>query len=281
MCAITLALPAPAQSGSGLASMNQPGRIVVKISKSAMVTIGVATAITAGLVPATMQSAGASTTACASYCTSPYTQLGGSGEVLTVDGSTVDMAAASSTNTDQDWTVEYESSVSALEGIGLVSDRMTLNYGLSYVYQFEWAPDGQTSDQCLADSAAQESNPTEDENSAYYIPQLKVVLAQCGTTAATLWAADQNTVSLSLGYTDLINLGYEAESTFLSPTNNEPYSQLNSQYSDPAVLTVSGSTVALAPLTETAGVPESAQMWAAYQSPAEAQVQKAATQKSS
>jgi hypothetical protein len=80
---------------------------------------------------------------------------------------------------------------------------------------------------------------------------MPTTLSQCGTTTATLWAADWNN-GQDGAPTDLINPGYEAQYTFLAPTGSD-FGQLASQYSEPAVLTYSSGSGALAPLAEIGG----------------------------
>jgi hypothetical protein len=248
----------------------------LKLSKPAMVSVAVAAAIAAALVPISRQTAGASTSACGTPCTSPYNMSDGTGEALTVSGTSVDMATASTTNTAQDWTVEYEQTVSTLVSDGLVSNRFMINYSNSPVYQFEYAPGGTPKNLCLADVAS--DAPVNDYGPPYYMPTLQVTLSQCGTTTATLWAADWNN-GQDGAPTDLINLGYEAQTTFLAPTSSN-FGQLTSQYSEPAVLTVSGNSVALAPLAEIGGVVPATQQWGDFLSSVALQVTKNAMSKS-
>ena len=54
-------------------------------------------------------------------------------------GSNVQTTTASTTNSAQDWTVEYEQTVSTLASAGLISNKLAINYGNSPAYQFEYA----------------------------------------------------------------------------------------------------------------------------------------------
>jgi hypothetical protein len=235
------------------------------------------TAVAAGAVTASLPAAVASTTACGTWCTSPYVGSQGTGEALTVSGNNVVMETASTTNTAQGWTVESENTVSNDAEFGVISDKWAMNFGSSDIYEFQYAPGGIPSDKCLADASS-----TEENSLAEYQPMLTVTLSQCGTTAATLWAADQNTLdSESNGSTDLVNLGYEASYTFLAP-NTDGDDSLTSQYAEPAVLTVtgtctgsgSGCSVVLAPLSEIGGTVSATQLWGNYISPAQAELKK-------
>lgn len=234
------------------------------------VAVAVALALT-GTVTVSLPAAVASTTACGSACTSPSNES--SGEVLTVSGSSVVMAAASTTNSAQDWTVEDEYGVPNAVSAGVVSAKLNMNYSDSELVEFQYAPDGVPSDKCMGDT------PAVNSGSAFYNPTLTVGLVQCGVTAASLWLIDQNG-ALDV-YDDLINAGYEVGYTYLAP--NTGYSvyagdfPLNNQnpvtspFAEPAVLTVSsgssGSTVGLAPLSEIGGVVSPSQAWTAYTAP--------------
>jgi len=116
---------------------------------AAVVVAGIAT-----IVPVSLESAGASTAACGTWCTSPYNQAAGSGEVLTVSGNSVVMATASTTSSTQDWTPEYEGDVTDAAGAGVAAQKLTLLYGDSSVYEFQYAPNGVPSDTCLSDGSS-------------------------------------------------------------------------------------------------------------------------------
>jgi hypothetical protein len=246
------------------------------VVKRPRVYLAVAALIVAAIVPATLvstRSAGASTAACGSACTSPSVQSLGTSEVLTVSGSSVVMSAASTSNTGQDWTVESEGGVPGAVTAGVVSAKLLMNYGNGELVEFQYAPAGVPSDECLANTAAIPYSIT-DQTDYWYIPTLTVVLAQCGITAQSLWIIDTNNET-SGGYVDLINAGWESEYAYGDDTL-ETSDTLTSPFAEPAVLTVTTSTsssgsstskVVLAPLSEIGGMVSSSQMWTAYTAP--------------
>jgi hypothetical protein len=226
----------------------------------ARIYLAVVAAIVAAFVPVSLISAGASTTACGESCTSPSAESLGTGEVMTVSGSSLVMSAASTSNSAQDFTVEGEGNVQAAVTAGVVSSKLLLNYYNSNLVEFQYAPNGVPSDKCVADTASDAA--VNDYTPPNYMPTLTVQLEQCGVTAASLWIVDQNGALDQ--YDDLINAGYEATYTYLAPS---AYSGLEttSPFAEPAVLTVSSNgTVGLAPLSEIGGVISPTQAWTAY-----------------
>jgi hypothetical protein len=227
----------------------------------AAMAVSAAVAVAAGYLSADASTtAQASTAACGSACTSPTNELAGTGEALAVSGSSVVMAAASTTNAAEDWTPEVEEQdVSAAAEAGVVSQKLDLNYSNDALVEFQYAPDGVPSDQCVGDTSALNSSQT------YNNPTLSVALEQCGVTAATLWILDENTLASGNGYVDLINAGYEAGYTYLAPYTGDSTlagpDPVASPFAEPAVLTVSSGKVVLAPLSELGGVVSAAQMW--------------------
>jgi hypothetical protein len=237
------------------------------MSKKTRVYLGIVAVVVAAAVPAGLMSAGASTAACGSACTSPSVESL-SGDVLTVSGSSVVMSAASTSNSAQDWTVEPEGNVTAAANAGVVSSKLELNYSISNLVEFQYAPDGLPSDKCLGDLS------TENSTETFYVPTLSVGLVQCGVTAASLWIIDQGN-ALST-YDDLINAGYQVGYTYGAPVNPTAGQDVTtSPFFEPAVLTVStsgsgsssSSSVGLAPLSEIGGVISPAQAWTAYTAP--------------
>ena len=248
------------------------------MSKRPRIFLAVAALIVAAIVPATLlytRSAGASTAACGSSCTSPSVQSLGTGEVLTASGSTagsaVEMAAASTSNSSQDWTVEAEGGVPNAVTAGVLPAKLLMNYSSGTLVEFQYAPAGSPSDECMADSY---TSGGDDEWNA---PNLTVELARCGITAQSLWIIDAN--NLTNGYVDLINAGYEAQFSYLAD-NTGGFNDMTSPFAEPEVLTVNSSDdVVLAPLSEIGGVVSSGQMWTAYTAPDQsalrAQIEKA------
>jgi hypothetical protein len=236
------------------------------MSSKTKVCLVAAAVVVAVAVPSSVLSlwAGASTTACGSSCTSPYSESLGSGEVLTVSGSSVVMAAASTTSSAQDWTVQVEGPVSAAVSAGVLSAKLNMLYANDTMVEYEFAPNGVPSDKCLADTMA----PTLQLGGTVAInaPTLTVVLAQCGITAQSLWILDGPG---SNGFLDLINAGYSTQYNYALPVD-APSANLTSPFAEPAVLTVnSNGGVVLAPLNELGGVVSPAQMWANWSAPAQ------------
>jgi hypothetical protein len=229
----------------------------VKISKKASLSAMVVAAIAATLVPLSLESAGASTTACGSWCTSPTNQSAVTANTLTVSGNSVGMAAASTTSSGQDWTPVGEGQVYNAVAAGVLSTRLNMLYSGDYLFEYQYAPNGVPSGQCLADG---DSNANVNDNiPPVYLPTLTVVLTQCGVTAASLWIVDGT--NESNGYVDLINAGWESSYTYLASTasNADP---INSPFAEPAVLTVNSSgKVVLAELSEIGQAVSPGQMW--------------------
>jgi hypothetical protein len=228
-------------------------------SNRAKVYLAVGTLAAAAAVPASLlsMSAGASTTACGVSCTSPYNQSLGTGQELTVSGSSVVMSAASTTNSAQDWTVEQDGDVSNAVSAGVLPAKLNMLYSTDPVVEYQYAPDGVPSDKCLSNTSTDPGN-----DSPYNVPTLTVVLAQCGLTAQSLWILDAS--NETSGYVDLINSGYAATYSY-EASNSGTADDLTSPFAEPAVLTVNSSgSVVLAPLSELGGVVSTTQMWASY-----------------
>jgi hypothetical protein len=206
-------------------------------------------------VPASflIQSASASTAACGDECSSPSNESLGSGEVLTVSGSNVEMAAASTTSSAQDWIPENEGSVSDAVNYQLISSKYAWQYSGDSVYEYQYAPDGVSSGQCLA---ANDTTYSTDAGLGDDTQDISVMLYPCGTSTETLWILDATGVSN--GYEDLINADQEGTCTASGDCS------LNTPFSNPAVLTVSGKQLVVAPITSTSGVVSATQSWANY-----------------
>jgi hypothetical protein len=240
------------------------GRVGTRKAKVYLV-VAAAAVIVAAALPASLlsASAGASTTACGSSCTSPYNKSDGTGEALTVSGSNVDMSAASTTSSTQDWTPEQEGDVSNAVSAGVLSEKLNMLYSTDQLVEFQYAPNGVPSDKCLADTASDIVGI--DQTGQWYAPTLTVVLAQCGVTAQSLWILDAS--NEANGYVDLINAGYAATYTYLAGTP-AAFDNLTSPFAEPVVLTINSSgSVVLAPLSEIGGVVSASQMWAAWSAP--------------
>jgi hypothetical protein len=239
------------------------------INKAKVYLVGMA-AVTALAVPASLLSAdapaGASTTACGSSCTSPSVQSVGTGQVLTFSGTSVTMSAASTTSSGQDWTPEQEGDVANAVAAGVLSPKLNMQYSTDQLVEFQTAPNGVPSDQCIADSYT--GTTITGGQSEFNTPNLTVVLAPCGITAASLWIVDAS--NEANGYVDLINAGYEAAYSYLAQ-NVATFENETSPFAEPAVLTVNSSgKVVLAFLSELGGVVSPTQMWTAWSAPAQA-----------
>lgn len=230
------------------------------ISKSANAYLGVAATI-AALVPAILVSldapVGAATAACRSACTSLTAKSLGTGEVLAVSGSSVTMSAASRAGSTADFTAVQEGDVANAVSAGVLSAKLDMLYSTDQLVEYEYAPNGVPSGNCLANTWT--NNPTQLQ--PYNVPTTTVVLARCGLTAQSLWILDAT--NASSGYVDLINAGYEATFGYLAPTANNA-NTLTSPFAEPEVLMVSGSTVELAELSEIGGVVSPTQMWTGW-----------------
>jgi hypothetical protein len=238
------------------------------LTKAKVYLVGMAV-IAALAVPANLLSAdapaGASTTACGGSCTSPSVQSVGTGQVLTASGTSVTMAAASGSSSGQDWTPEQEGDVANAVAAGVLPPKLNLLYSTDPLVEFQTAPNGVPSDQCLADSF---TTPIGAGASPFFLPNLSVVTAQCGITAATLWIVDAS--NEANGYTDLINAGYEAGFSYLAPSSTTS-ENVTSPFAEPAVLTVNSSgKVVLAFLSQLGSTVSPTQMWTAWSAPAQA-----------
>lgn len=228
----------------------------MKSSRTAVLCLAIAAAITAAAVPIGLQQAGASTTACGIACTSPYNESAGTGLALTTTGSSVSMAAASSTNSGQDWTVVSENQAGGAVTAGVLSSKLDVLYSGDLIVEFQYAPNGVPSDQCLAENTSQLISTT----------SVGLTMTQCGVSVASLWIIDQN--NASGGFVDLISAngvpGYDGS-----------WSLINA-FAEPGVLTVtSKNTLAVQPLSQLGmagtGAPgvSSSQMWADYLAPSQ------------
>jgi len=239
------------------------------LSKAKVFLVGLAV-ISALAVPASLLSAdapaGASTTACGSSCTSPSVQSVGTGQVLTVSGTSVTMSAASGTSSTQDWTPEQEGDVANAASAGVISAKLNMLYSTDQLVEFQYAPNGVPSDQCLADSYS--GSTITGGQPPWSDPNLSVVTAQCGITAASLWIVDAN--NEANGYVDLINAGYASLYNYMAQ-NVAAAENLTSPFAETTVLTVNSSgKVVLAFLSELGGVVSPTQMWAAWSAPVQA-----------
>jgi hypothetical protein len=237
--------------------MKMPHKIRVSLTVAAVI---VAAAVPAGLLYGSP--VGASTAACGTACTSPSVESQGTGEVLAVSGNSIVLASANTTSSTQDWTPLFEGPVSGAVSAGVVSAKLDMNYSGADLEEFEYAPNGAPSDECLANTAS--TSPSTD----WYEPTLNVALEPCGITAQSLWILDGP--NASNGYLDLINAGYETQSEYANAEISTSNANLTSPFAEPEVLTYNSSgKVVLAPLSEIGGVVSTSQMWADWSAPAQ------------
>jgi hypothetical protein len=202
------------------------------------------------------------------------------GDVLAVSSlskGTVALAAANTTSSAQDWAPVAEGIVSNAATAGVLSSRLDMLYSGDALVEYQYAPDGIPSGQCLADGSAQSAVDGEDTFTFNY-PSTSVVLGQCGLTAQTLWIVDGN--NESNGYVDLISAGYESVYSYgnfapqpytsglgVASSDQDAQNLVTSPFAEPYVLTVNNSgTVVLATLSDVGSV-SSAQMWSGWSSP--------------
>jgi hypothetical protein len=215
-------------------------------------------------------SAQASTAACGNACSSPYNLLTGSGEVLGFSGSTVKLQTASTTSSGQDWTLLVDNGNGAdantFVGAGLMPKELAVLYGGDAVVEFETAPDGVPSGQCLAAAIS------------YEVLTGGVDLQPCGSNTPI-------EVTQSVGLDDTVATDYTVSpTTFLLDQNvngtTDLISGTTTTFSVPDVLsaTTSGSTTTLsiAPLDEIGGVITPGQLWTSIAGSAIAAVLKTA-----
>jgi hypothetical protein len=220
----------------------------------------------------------ASTSACGGACANPSNQSVGTAETLTVsivanpdapsascptavtaaelESTPVNcllsfsLAAASSTNAGQDWTVMLEGGsdgVDAFVSGGALSSKLGIQYGSDDVVEFEAVPNGVATNMCLAVSTG---------SSALGVPTSGVSLAQCGQVTTTVTSGVTTISSPSAWILDLTNdaNGYL---DLISGTGQA--------FSNPNVLAVTGSGSKLSlttqPLNEMNGVVSPNQMW--------------------
>ncbi len=200
------------------------------MSGRARVYIAVAAVIVAAAVPAGLiygSSAGASTTACGSACTSPTVQSLGTGEALAVSGSSVVMSTANTTSSTEDWTPESEGTVgnASLRRCGVPG--CSWQYDADQLVEYQYAPNGVPSDECLADTA---SVPL--QGPSFYAPSLTVALEPCGITAQSLWILDAS--NGSNGYVNLVNAGYAAASAYDEPENASSNDDFTIPFAEPS-----------------------------------------------
>jgi hypothetical protein len=207
------------------------------------VAAAVVVVVAAGVLSVSLQSAGASTAACGSTCASPSVQLLGTGQVLTVSGSSVKLAAASSTDTAQDWSPELEGTVTGAIAATLIPAQYGFQYSGDYVYEFQYAPGGKPSDQCL-------SAVYSDVDDGY----VDAGLSQCGISSVSLWIMDGPG---SGGYVDYINAGFD-----FSVSNGDGGTDYYVPFAEPGVLTASSSgSLSLTALSDLGGVVDPSQNW--------------------
>ena len=247
---------------------------------AAVVAVVVVAAVPVGVLSMSASApAGASTAACGSACTSLSVESEGTSMDLTVTGSassgySVGLAAASDTNTGQDFSPVAENTVGNDSFYGFVPNKWNVLYSSGYLLEYQFAPGGIASGYCLADGVTQETvvlTPPDqtDESGIAYVPNTSVTMAPCGISLQTVWMIDPNTQALvGNGYTDLINMGYAVEpkydDTAAASTGalmSPPTSSLVSPFAEPEVLAYSGGKLVLQQLSEVGSTVSTSQMW--------------------
>jgi hypothetical protein len=204
--------------------------------------MALALAMVGGALLGVAPTAQAATTTCGNACVSLYSQMLGSGQVLAngpkegfpppgcnnskpTCGDSVMLAQAGNGNANEDFFGNNEGTVAQFAQAGLLSDNLTLHYANDSVFEFEYAPDGMASGQCVGS-------------------YLGIVLQPCGTNDKTLFIVDSaNAVN---GFSDLI-------------------SGTTTTFSNPMVLTVSTGgprQLSLATLSQSGTTVSDTQMWA-------------------
>jgi hypothetical protein len=248
-------------------------RVSKKVGVPLAVVVMVAAAVCVSLVSAGVP-ARASTTACGPACASPSVESLGTGEVLTAEGSDegsgVKLAAASTSDTTQDWTIMSENTVGNAVSAGVLSSKLAMLQNPSTLIEIEYVPGGDPSGLCLADTAS--ALAAAGGGSSYYeTPTTSVALEPCGTTAQSLWIIDIN-CELDT-YCDLINAGYETWYNYGAPADPDQDEadgdNLTTPFAEPMVLTASSSgALSLAMLAELGNVvPPADQAWTDYTAP--------------
>jgi hypothetical protein len=257
---------------------------VIKFNKVGVCAAAVAAIVVAGaaVLPAGLLGpgapAGASTAACGAPCTSLSVETDGTTEYLTVSGSSnsgysVGLAAASTTNDDQDFTPLDEGGVPNAVQWQVLPDRWEMNYAEGLLVEYEFAPGGIPSGQCLADGVS----TVYTGNGAYtnYEPNTSVTLATCGYTPQTLWFADPYNAGDVPGYDDLINAGYAVDPNYNNTVAPNPPSTFETPFFVPDVLTASGKNVELEQLSQLGSNVSAGQMWTGYTAPGQTALRKA------
>jgi hypothetical protein len=223
-----------------------------------------AVVLAALLVKISLPAAQASTTECGSPCFSLSVQEDGTSEDLTVTGSAADgysvgMATASTTNTGQDFTLESYGDVgnSNIEESGVVPAKLLLNYSGDTLVEFQYAPGGAPSDQCLSNGLS------ESAADAGVTASLTVTLNQCGLSDQTLWILDGSGTD---DYIDLISAGYSGSISYGGSNALDGQSMLSGtgMFAEPAVLTLGSKGVDLNFLSEIGGTVSNTQMWTGF-----------------
>jgi len=162
---------------------------------------GVATVALAGsaiAAAAAMPAATAASPQCGSSCTAISDQAAGHGYVTSVAVSgrnlrkpvTTIVLAGAGPNTSEDFFRQYEGTVAQFYAAGLVSAAMDQTWPTDSVYEYQYAPGGRDSSECIAVPSTAAAGTV-------------LTLGPCGSTAAVVWVA-LSAASIG-GYEPLIN----------------------------------------------------------------------------
>jgi hypothetical protein len=130
-----------------------------------------ALALAGGTAMLAMPAANAATIRCGNGCDTLASQKYGAGNVMAVGASSSGVLAPFWYNQNEDFVAEVECNVHDLYKVGVIAGSVNRTYSSDEVYQYVYAPVGNTTDKCLG--AAPGSTA--------------VTLMPCGTNADTLW----------------------------------------------------------------------------------------------
>jgi Putative Ig domain/IPT/TIG domain len=167
--------------------------ITSRVFAAGVVLMFVGGAAMAGALPAD-----AETAQCGQYCIELYS--GSSSDYVVDDpggvqttGTALDTSPVSTTDSDEDFEIASQGTVSDYYQAGLVGDSVNLNYGNGspgapddQAFELVFAPDGTTTGQCMGISG------TAQQGTA-------VSLQPCGVDADTIWIVDSNGSSIGDG----------------------------------------------------------------------------------
>jgi hypothetical protein len=130
-----------------------------------------ALALAGGAAMLTMPAANAATMKCGKVCQTLASQKYGTADVMAVGSSSTVGLSAFWYSESEDFHTQLEGDVYDLHKAGVIPWSEAKTYGLDQVYQYEYWPDGYSTDECLGTTAGSTA----------------LTLQPCGATASTLW----------------------------------------------------------------------------------------------